>query len=258
MTLGHDVQRPFNPPDVLDRVRENLTLVDVICDEIRRRLGRTLRRDDLASYGREGLLRAARTFDTSRGVPFERWATIRIRGAILDGIRAHSTLPRTIYARLRSPEGWADEEEDACGPRPEDRRVDDYLAVIATEIAIGFAGVTMDDHGEPTDGAPSAEDRLAEAELDASIRESIRGLPDAERTLLQRHYFDDVTFEQAAAELGVSKSWASRLHARAVETVGRRLKRGAPPELRHDGAPPCAQFAAREPHMHAPRSLVSS
>ncbi len=233
MTLGHDVHRPFDPPDVLDRLRENLALVDVICDEIRRHLGRTLPRDDLGSYGREGLLTAARTFDPTRGVPFPRWANIRIRGAILDGIRAHSTLPRTIYARLRA----LDAELET--------RVDDFLAVVATEISIGFAGVNMADHGEPTDGAPSAEERFAEAELDASIRESIRRLPHAERALLERHYFDDVTFEQAASELGLSKSWASRLHARAVETVGRRLKRAAPPEPRDECSRPCAQFAER-------------
>jgi RNA polymerase sigma factor for flagellar operon FliA len=234
MTLACDDRRPADPPDVLDRVRENLPLVDIICHQIRKQLGRTLRMDEIVSYGREGLLAAARTFDESRGVPFRRWANIRVRGAVIDGIRATSTLPRSVYARLRATEAAARasdglaEEEAGRPPRAQedaDQRISDYLAGVATAIAIGFAGACVDDHGEATDRAPNAEDRLARAELLARIHDSIHELPDAERALLQRHYFDDVTFEQAAAELGLSKSWASRLHARAVETVARSLRR---------------------------------
>jgi RNA polymerase sigma factor for flagellar operon FliA len=234
MTLAYDVRRSIDPPHVLDRVRENLPLVDIICHQIKRQLGRTLRMDDIVSYGREGLLAAARTFDPNRGVPFRRWANIRVRGAVIDGIRATSTLPRSVYARLRATEiaGRArdtlEEEEAGRTSRTQeeaDRRIGDYLAGLATAIAIGYAGASLDEHGEATDRAPNAEDRLARAELLARIHESIRALPDAERTLLQRHYFDDVTFEQAAAELGLSKSWASRLHSRAVETLAKSLKR---------------------------------
>jgi RNA polymerase sigma factor for flagellar operon FliA len=234
MTLAYDFRRPIDPPDVLNRVRENLPLVDIICHQVRRQLGRTLRMDDIVSYGREGLLAAARTYDAGRGVPFRRWANIRVRGAVIDGIRATSTLPRSVYARLRATEAAARAqselaEEEAGRPartqEDADRRIGDYLAGVATAIAIGFAGATIDDHGEATERAPNAEDRLARAELLARIQDAIQELPHAERTLLQRHYFDDVTFEQAAAELGLSKSWASRLHTRAVEMVARSLRR---------------------------------
>jgi len=234
MTLACDFRRPVDPPHVLDRVRENLPLVDIICHQIRRQLGCGIRMDDIVSYGREGLLAAARTFDASRGVPFRRWANIRVRGAVIDGIRATSALPRSVYARLRAvdaatraSDGLA-EEETGHPPRTAegaDQRIGDYLAGVATAIAIGLAGATSDDRGEATDRTPSVEDRLGRAELIAQIRASILELPDAERTLLERHYFDDVTFEHAAAELGLSKSWASRLHTRAIEAVARSLKR---------------------------------
>jgi RNA polymerase sigma factor for flagellar operon FliA len=234
MTLGYNLHRPIDPPHVLERVRENLPLVDIVCHQIRRQLGRTLRMEDIVSYGREGLLAAARTFDAARGVPFRRWANIRVRGAVIDGVRANSALPRSVYARLRATDG-ADrardglaEEEAGRPPRSQedaDKRISEYLAGVATAIAIGFASASPDDHGEATDRTPNAEERFARAQLLARIHESIHELPDAERTLLERHYFDDVTFEQAAAELGLSKSWASRLHTRAVETVARSLKR---------------------------------
>src|SRR5580704_10611047 len=74
-------QRPSDPPAVLDRVREGLPLVNIICHQLRRQIGSVVRMDDIVSYGREGLLAAARSFDPMRGVPFRRWANIRVRGS---------------------------------------------------------------------------------------------------------------------------------------------------------------------------------
>jgi RNA polymerase sigma factor FliA len=195
MTPPCDLHRHVDPPHVIDRVRENLPLVDIICDQVRKQLAPSLRLDDLVSYGHEGLLAAARTFDESRGVPFRRWANIRVRGAVIDGIRATSTLPRSAYARFRAV---------------------DAPAVLSNGLA-----------DEAADGAPNAEDAIVRAEIMARIRECIGELPGAQRALLQRHYFDDVTVDEAAAELGLSKSWASRLHGRAVEDVRRSLCSGA-------------------------------
>jgi RNA polymerase sigma factor for flagellar operon FliA len=226
--------RLADPPAVLDRVREGLPLVNIICHQLRRQIGSAVRMDDIVSYGREGLLAAARSFDPMRGVPFRRWANIRVRGSVIDGIRASSTLPRSVYARLRaesaSPPGEDNLEEGEAARRAEnaedaDRRLSEYLARAATAVAFGCSGADGDELGEPTDRSPSAEERLVREELRAAIHDAIEELPHAERTLLQRHYFDGVTFEQAASELGLSKSWASRLHARAVHTVVRSLKR---------------------------------
>jgi RNA polymerase sigma factor FliA len=233
MMIGCELRRPVDPPAVLLRVRDGLLLVDMICHQVRKQLGVATRMEDLVSYGREGLLAAARSFDPKRGVPFRRWANIRVRGAVIDGIRAQSWLPRSVYARIREMESDASrrdgtlEEEWTQTDRAEaaDRRLGEYLAGAATAIALGFAGGVAGENGEPTDRTPSAEQRLLDGELWRAIRHAVTELPDAERTLMQRHYFDGVTFEQAALELGLSKSWASRLHTRAVEAVTRSLKR---------------------------------
>jgi RNA polymerase sigma factor for flagellar operon FliA len=234
MMTACEVRRPADPPAVLTRVREGLPLVDMICHQVRKQLGVTMRMDDMVSHGREGLLAAARSYDPKHGVPFRRWANIRVRGAVLDGVRRASSLPRSIYSRMRADEAaarlreGAEEEEDSGGfdmLAEADRRLGEYLASAATAIALGFTGSSVEQQGEPTDRAPSAEQRLLHDELWTAIRSSVTELPEAERTLLQRHYFDDVTFEQAATELGLSKSWASRLHARAVGAVTRSLKR---------------------------------
>ena len=233
MMSACSLQRSADPPHVLHRLREGLPLVEIICHQLRRQLGLAVRMDDLVSYGREGLLAAARSFDPARGVPFRRWANIRVRGAVIDGIRASSALPRSVYARLRAIEAADRAREEmlddgACGRQAQedaDKRLGEYLAEAATAIALGFNASSVDERGEPTDRAPSAEESLVREELFMVIRKSIQELPDSERTLIQRHYFDGVTFERAASELGLSKSWASRLHARAIGYVTRSLKR---------------------------------
>jgi RNA polymerase sigma factor for flagellar operon FliA len=191
--------------------------------------------DDLRSFGREGLLQAARTFDPSRGVPFRRWANLRIRGAIIDGVRQWGSLPRRIYRELRAIEA-ADrvqetyDEEDAANPAQSahaaDARVSSYLAGIATALALGSIA-------SPRDGleVASPEETPEELAMSAELIERVKAvlplLPQAERALVERHYFGDQTIDQAAASLGLSKSWGSRLHARAIESIARHLRRAS-------------------------------
>jgi len=218
-------------PDVLARFRAELDLVDVNARQVARRIaapGVTL--DDLRSFGREGLLQAARSFDASRGVPFRRWANMRIRGAMIDGVRQWGHLPRRVYHELRSmaaaddvQEAYSDEHATAPAATPEaaDRRLTSYLAGLATAMAVGsLAG--RDDLADGPD--PSPEELAAKAELIGMVRAIVAVLPDAERTLIERHYFGDETLDQAAASLGLSKSWGSRLHARAIERIARALR----------------------------------
>src|ERR1700683_3649245 len=107
MMTACELRTPYDSPHVLERVRNGLELVDIICHQVRKQIGSNLRMDDLVSHGREGLLRAARSFDPERGVPFRHWANIRVRGAVMDGVRASSSLPRSVYARLRADEAAA-------------------------------------------------------------------------------------------------------------------------------------------------------
>ena len=75
-------------PDVLARFEGELDLVEIIARQVARTMGSVVELDDLRSFGREGLLDAARKFDGARGVPFRAYANFRVRGAIIDGIRS--------------------------------------------------------------------------------------------------------------------------------------------------------------------------
>jgi RNA polymerase sigma factor FliA len=220
-------------PEILARFHAEIDLVDIVARQMARRIAPAITVDDLRSFGREGLLQAARTFDESRGVPFRRWANVRIRGAMLDGVRQWGELPRRVYRELRALEAGdhileAYDEEDAAGPAktPEeaDARLTAYVAGIATAIAMGtmVAAPGAGADAEGRDATP--EELVGSAELIARVRAAMVGLPDRERELLELHYFGDETLDAAAASLGLSKSWGSRLHARAIERIARALR----------------------------------
>jgi RNA polymerase sigma factor for flagellar operon FliA len=202
---------------------------------MRRQLGQHLQVDDLASQGRETLLAAARSFDPDRGVPFRRWAALRIRGAMIDAARQSGNVPKRAYRKLRALQATellretATEELSAAPPAtPEaaDAKLGDELASAAMAAAMGFLAMQHSDALERArDPDASPESSVGRAELLARIKAAILERPEQERTLLLRYYFDDVPFEETARELGLSKSWASRLHSRAIEGVARALKR---------------------------------
>jgi RNA polymerase sigma factor for flagellar operon FliA len=225
---------PADAPETVARIHEGMPIVDLLAHQLKRQLG-SYDLDDLKSAGHEGLVSAARSFDPSLGVPFRRWANLRVRGAMIDAVRSHGGIPRRVYNRLRAIEAGdrvadAAAEEDAQKPTTSeveaDQRLTGYLAGIATAMAVGLLSEsTGPDPEDVRDATLTAEEQLAQAQLVRLVREAVEKQPEAERHLLTRHYFDGITFDEAAKELGLSKSWASRLHARAIEGVTRELKR---------------------------------
>jgi RNA polymerase sigma factor for flagellar operon FliA len=226
---------PADAPETVARVREGMPLVDLLAHQVRREIG-VVQIDDLRSAGHEALLQAARSFDPSLGVPFRRWVNVRVRGAMLDSIRSQGGIPRRIYNRLRALEAGdrmseAAAEEDAQGPPSSateaDARLSSYLAGIVTAMALGLLAqpVSGPDGDDALSNEDSPDEAVAREQMMARVREAIALQPEAERHLLTRHYFDGLQFDDAAKELGLSKSWASRLHARAIEGVARELKR---------------------------------
>lgn len=232
--MSEPTKPPPDSPEVLARIAEGLDVVDMLARQLRRQFGSCVQYDDLVSQGREALLGAARSFDADRGLVFRRWANLRVRGAMIDSVRSGGNLPRRVYRKLRAVQAAnrvhevAAEEQAAAPPKtPEeaDAKLADQLGTAAMAMAIGFLSTRSSDALEHAqDPSTSPEEAVGHAELLAVIRAAIAERPDAERHLLQRHYFDDVSFDEAARELGLSKSWASRLHARAVEGLARTLK----------------------------------
>jgi RNA polymerase sigma factor for flagellar operon FliA len=222
----------------LARFESALSLVEAIARRIARVVGPSAELAELVSYGRMGLLDASRRFDPSRGVPFRGYASFRVRGAIIDGVRKSARLPRRAHERLNGLAAAAltseGAHEDALAPlapgaTPADaeRALSEHLAAMATAVAVGLLATTgFSDEGErvPVNPEESAEDALGRAELLALVRGAIDELPAEEQTLVRRHYLEGERFDHVAAELGLSKSWASRLHTRAIKRLTKKLR----------------------------------
>jgi RNA polymerase sigma factor FliA len=218
-------------PEVLERFHAELSLVEMVAAQVSRSVGRSIEFDDLVGAGREGLLDAARRFEQERGVPFRVYANFRVRGAILDGVRQLSLLPRRAYERISALEAAArvseGEAEQAfvggpqLAPAAADQALAEHLSAIAMAAAVGIATETR---GEGTDHEASPEAALGRAELIHVVRTAIGELSKDEGELVRRHYFEGERLEDIGRDLGMSKSWASRLHTRAVARLAKRLR----------------------------------
>lgn len=217
------------------RIEANLDLVAMVARQTRRQFGTYVRLEDLEGTGREALVVAARNFEADRGVTFRNWAFIRIRGAMLDAMRSEGNVPKRVYQKLRALQA-ADQihevalEENAAAPptSPEaaDEKLGSELAASALAMALNFLHIQKGDAlAKARDPNESPEEAVGRAELLAKVRAAIDARPDAERTLLAKHYFEEVSLEQAGKELGLSKSWASRLHARALEAIAKDFRK---------------------------------
>lgn len=192
--------------------------------------------EDLVAAGFEGLLEARKRFDASRGVAFKSFAYYRVRGAVIDAVRQNAYLPRRAYARMKAAEAADLEGEQAVeqraaaeagGAAPRDtesslRAIDGILGRVAAAYCTA-AGSESDSPPE----SPTPEHALLDRERQDRLRRALDALPEPERTLLRGHYLQDRRFDEIAKELGLSKSWASRLHTRALDRMRELLESGS-------------------------------
>lgn len=217
-------------------VGQNIDLVRIVARQVLREVGPAMTLDDLESAGREGLVTAAARFDESRGVPFRRFANYRVRGAMIDALRREAALPRRTYEKVRAMAAAAElneqASEDATAPQAPgttaatlEQKLQEHLANMATAIATGLIAETAWDEEEivSVDPASSPEDVTSRKQLRAIVKDALAELTDQERALVEGHYFNGQRFDHVAAELGLSKSWASRIHTRAIARLTKRL-----------------------------------
>jgi RNA polymerase sigma factor FliA len=180
---------------------------------------------DLRGWGHEGLLQAKQRFDPARGVRFSTFAYYRVRGAMLDGVRRQGWIRRSAYAKLKALEASdalceGEGEVGAASPSPSvterARAIDDVLAKISAAYLIAAVG-----QAETSDDTP--ETQLEREQQRGVVQRSLDVLPERERSLVEDVYFAGFTIEDAGKKLGLSKSWASRMHAKALERLKKRI-----------------------------------
>jgi RNA polymerase sigma factor for flagellar operon FliA len=191
-------------------------------------------RDDLVSAGREGLIQAAQRFDPSRGVAFSTFAYYRIRGAMFDGVRRAGAIvqgvPRSRGSAFAERADEYLEPRAADPPPPDATAAAEKLATMVADLSTSYLLCASRDVADEPDSSIPDPSQVAEAREELSIvRRRMARLPEAEQKLLRLMYFEDLTMLDAAAQLGMSKGWASRLHARALERLRKDVRASSPP-----------------------------
>jgi RNA polymerase sigma factor for flagellar operon FliA len=175
--------------------------------------------EDLIALANAGLAEAADRYDPARGVPFTAFAWYRVHGTIIDGLRKSSELPRRTWSRLVALRAANDHLERAAVPDPIGAFARAMAAVQRLELQSLEA---LRDRGFDTAGdapARALADDIDLARTAARLRDAIDRLSDKQRAILVKHYWEGKNLLEAGAELGLSKSWASRLHAQAVDRL---------------------------------------
>ncbi len=189
--------------------------------------------DELVALGNTGLAEAATRYDPTRGASFNTFAWYRVQGAIIDGLRRGANLPRRVWAKLvalRAASEYLEHrgERDAGAvakgvavPTGPDAlaQVKDALSAIRTMYVTSLETLREEKGFDPAGETPALADELHVSRMGPRLRAALDKLPERERELMKKHYWEGKNLLEAGAELGISKSWASRLHAQAVERL---------------------------------------
>ena len=200
--------------------------------------------EDLVSYGLLGLIGAIERYDPERDVKFETYAIARIRGAIIDELRALDWVPRSVRSRARDIERAIGELEAKLGRVPSDEEIAGKLGLTTEELdeslseisrssiaaldelwTISGSGgdqVALIDTIEDTD-APDPQGALSQVELREAIADSIARLPEREKLVVTLYYSEELTLREIGEVLGVTESRVSQLHTKAILRLKARL-----------------------------------
>ena len=189
--------------------------------------------DELLALANTGLAEAAQRYEPDRGASFNTFAWYRVQGAVIDGLRKLTSLPRREWAKLvalRAASEYLEHrgERDAGaaqrGVAPASgadalTALKDAMSAIRTVYVTSLEAMReggFDPAAEPT---TSLDEKIDTSRLANRLAKAFAALPEREAALMRKHYWEGKNLLEAGLELGISKSWASRMHAQAVERL---------------------------------------
>jgi RNA polymerase sigma factor for flagellar operon FliA len=206
---------------------------------------------DLVSYGLLGLISAIERYEPDRDVKFETYAIARIKGSILDELRALDWVPRSVRSRARQIQRAMAELEAKLSRAPTDEEIAAKVGITVEELEGSLADISRssiaaldelwtisgsdgdsvalidtieDEHG------PEPQTAFAQTELREIVADAITNLPEREKLVITLYYYEDLTLREIGEVLGVTESRVSQLHTKAILRLKGRLSgAGAPP-----------------------------
>jgi RNA polymerase sigma factor FliA len=200
---------------------------------------------DLISYGLIGLINAIERFDLEREIKFETYAITRIKGAIIDELRALDWVPRSVRARAREIEKVHAKLEHRLHRTPTDEEMAVELGISAEEfqeslikisnstvVALDELWSVSDASGDQVSlldtlhdpDAPDPQQMLDASELKDRLADAIAALPEREKLVIALYYYENLTLREIGEVLGVTESRISQLHTKAVLRLKSRLQ----------------------------------
>jgi RNA polymerase sigma factor for flagellar operon FliA len=208
-------------------------MVHAIAKKIHEQLELTYEVEELFGFGFRGLLEAGRRFDPSRGVAFKVYAYYRVRGAILDGVRKLAYLPRRAHLKMqvaRTLDLECETVADIRAHKPElrsdigetVRTIDAILGRMAVAFAVSTASYDEEHQEYRSEKTPETL-AIVEEQREAVVR-ALEQLPERERAVIRGFYLEDRSLEEIGKQMGMSKSWASRTHTKALDRLRHTLE----------------------------------
>ena len=218
-------------------ILEYAPLVKVVAGRLSMYLGYNVEYEDLVSYGIFGLIDAIDKFDCLKDVKFETYASLRIRGAILDQIRKMDWIPRTIRQKQKKIETVIREIEQTSGHSATDEEVaralgisdDEYMdwqsqmkitgLVSLNEYMEQGSDVAQDYSRHTASRFEAPEERIEKQELVKVLGEALQLLTEKEQKVIMLYYYEELTLKEISNILEVSESRISQLHTRALKKM---------------------------------------
>ena len=206
---------------------EYAPLVKIVAGRLSMYLGGNVEYEDLVSYGVFGLIDAIDKFDTNKDVKFETYASLRIRGSILDQIRKMDWIPRTVRQRQRKiDEAIKSLEAQELGVSGEEllswqSQLKVTNVVSLNEFVESGNEPVMDAKGNFRFAQP--EEVIAETELKRMLKDAMQLLTEKEQKVILLYYYEDLTLKEISRVLEVSESRISQLHTKALQKMKKKM-----------------------------------
>ncbi len=216
-------------------ILEYAPLVKLVAGRLSMYLGYNVEYEDLVSYGIFGLIDAIDKFDMDKEVKFETYASLRIRGAILDQIRKMDWIPRTIRQRQKQLDNAMKELEQTNKRPPSDAELATYLGISESELLEWQSQVKADNiislneyveqgndiKADKSKGAAfdTPEGVVEKIELKKMLSEALELLTEKEKKVILLYYYEELTLKEISQILEVSESRVSQLHTKALQKM---------------------------------------
>ena len=218
---------------------EYAPLVKIVAGRLSMYLGGNVEYEDLVSYGVFGLIDAIDKFDTNKDVKFETYASLRIRGSILDQIRKMDWIPRTVRQRQRKIDEAIKSLEARTGKTPTDEMLAEELGgsgeeLLSWQSQLKVTNVVslnefVESGNEPVMDAKGnfrfaqPEEVIAETELKRMLKDAMQLLTEKEQKVILLYYYEDLTLKEISRVLEVSESRISQLHTKALQKMKKKM-----------------------------------